>query len=86
MTPSSSVRANAVGRWAQPPRPLDQVVQRAARQRRRRAGVPTAARLVCGVLLPSAAGIHLPRDAISGYPDLYADSQRYCHVHVLYRP
>ena len=35
-----------------------------------------------GVLSHSAAGIPLPRDAISGYPDLYADRQRHRNVHV----
>jgi Domain of unknown function (DUF3362) len=33
--------------------------------------------LTCHVLLPFTAGIHLPRDAISGYSDLYAEGQRY---------
>ena len=38
-----------------------------------------------GTLPHSAAGIPLPRDAIYGYPDLYADDQRHRHLYVLYR-
>ena len=38
-----------------------------------------------GVLPHSAAGIHLPRDAISGYPDPNADSPRHRHLYVRHR-